>query len=140
MRHLGDETARLKLGVCNQLAHVVVERRAGRMATCDGARALGIDSRVGSLEAGKDADLCAVSLDGAHVRPVGDPVAAVVHAARASDVILTAVRGKVLYRSGRALTIDEAAARDAIERVAGKAGAALAVWVPGSVPAPPAAP
>lgn len=72
-----------------------------RMATVDGARALGLDDRIGTLEPGKDADLCAVSLDRPHVRPVHDPVAAITLAARGADVVLTAVRGRVLYRNGR---------------------------------------
>lgn len=69
-----------------------------RMATLDGARALGLDGRIGSLETGKDADLCAVALDGTHARPVHDPLAALFHAARAPDVVLSAVRGRILFR------------------------------------------
>jgi cytosine/adenosine deaminase-related metal-dependent hydrolase len=71
-----------------------------RLCTLEGARALGLDSRVGTLEPGKDADLCAVSLEGQHVRPVHDPLAALFHAARATDVVLTVVRGRVIYRAG----------------------------------------
>ncbi len=77
-----------------------------RLCTLDGARVLGLADRVGTLEPGKDADLCAVSLAGCHVRPVHDPAAAVFHAARASDVVLTVVRGRVLQRHGRVLTLD----------------------------------
>lgn len=73
-----------------------------RMATLDGARALGLEDRIGSLEPGKDADLCAVSLDPPHVCPVHEPCAAVVHAARGGDVLLTAVRGRELYLAGQA--------------------------------------
>jgi 5-methylthioadenosine/S-adenosylhomocysteine deaminase len=71
-----------------------------RLCTLEGARALGLDARIGTLEAGKDADLCAVSLEGQHVRPVHDPVAALFHAARAGDVVMTVVRGRVIYRGG----------------------------------------
>jgi cytosine/adenosine deaminase-related metal-dependent hydrolase len=77
-----------------------------RLVTIDGARALGIDDRVGTLEIGKDADLCAVRLTGIHVRPVIDPVAALFMAARGTDVMLTMVRGRVIYRDGAHLTID----------------------------------
>jgi cytosine/adenosine deaminase-related metal-dependent hydrolase len=71
-----------------------------RLCTIEGARALGLDSKVGSLEPGKDADLCAVSLHGEHTRPVHDPVAALFHAARAADVVMTVVRGRIIYRRG----------------------------------------
>jgi 5-methylthioadenosine/S-adenosylhomocysteine deaminase len=80
-----------------------------RMATLNGARALGFDSRVGVLEPGRDADLCAVRLDGVHARPVSDPGAALFMSARASDVVLTAVRGRILYRDGAWLSIDVSA-------------------------------
>jgi cytosine/adenosine deaminase-related metal-dependent hydrolase len=85
------------------------------MATLAGARALGIDSRVGSLEVGKDADLCAVSLSGVHTRPVHDPLAALFHTARAPDVMMTIVRGKVLYRGGHWLSLDVAGVRARVE-------------------------
>ncbi|HUF70961.1 MAG TPA: amidohydrolase family protein [Longimicrobiales bacterium] len=89
-----------------------------RMATLDGARSLGLDHVTGDLRAGLDADLCAVRLGGAHTGPVHDPVAAVVHSARASDVALTIVRGRILHRNGTCLTIDAAAAMRAVQAVA----------------------
>ncbi len=96
---------RARLGSAGELSNA----DALRLATLDGARALGLEARVGSLEPGKDADLCAVSLAGAHVLPVHDPLAALLHSARASDVVLTAVRGEILYRDGRVLSLDAAA-------------------------------
>jgi cytosine/adenosine deaminase-related metal-dependent hydrolase len=96
-----------------------------RLATVDGARALGMDDRVGTLEPGKDADLCAVSFAGAHVRPVHDPLAALFHAARGSDVVLTAVQGRVLYRDGRVLPLDEAALGAEVDAAAERLAAAL---------------
>lgn len=89
-----------------------------RLATIDGARSLALEERIGTLEPGKDADLCAVSLAGTHVRPVHDPVAALFHAARGTDVVMTAVRGRVLFRNGRVLTLDEAALAEAMEEPA----------------------
>lgn len=97
-----------------------------RLATIDGARALGLEERVGTLEPGKDADLCAVSLAAPHVRPVHDPVAALFHAARGTDVVMTAVRGRVLYRDGAVLTLDQAALARAVEEPARRVREALA--------------
>jgi cytosine/adenosine deaminase-related metal-dependent hydrolase len=95
-----------------------------RMVTLDGARALGLAGRIGSLEPGKDADLCAVALDRPHTLPVHDPCAAVVHAARGSDVVLTVVGGRTLYRDGRHLTLDVPALRQRIEAEGARIAAA----------------
>jgi 5-methylthioadenosine/S-adenosylhomocysteine deaminase len=90
------------------------------LATLEGARALGLERRIGSLEPGKDADLCAVSFGGAHTTPLHDPVSALFHAARAPDVVLTAVRGRILYRDGEVLSLDVGALRPALEEVAAR--------------------
>lgn len=89
-----------------------------RLCTVEGARTLGLEERIGTLEPGKDADLCAVSLRGAHVVPVHDPVAALFHSARGSDVTLTVVRGRILFQGGRVLSLDEAGLRSELERAA----------------------
>jgi len=77
-----------------------------RLVTIDAARALGIAGRTGSLEVGKDADLCAVSLDGPGTTPAGAPLDALFHAASGSEVVLTIVQGRVLYERGRYTTLD----------------------------------
>ncbi len=97
-----------------------------RLVTIDGARALGLDGRVGTLEPGKDADLCAVSLAAPHVRPVHDPAAALFHAARGTDVMLTMVKGRVLYSGGVVRTLDEAALAEAVLEPAARVREALA--------------
>lgn len=89
-----------------------------RMVTVDGARALGMSGEVGELRAGMQADLCAVSIEAPHTRPVHDPVATLFHAARASDVNLTVVGGRVLYAGAQVLTLDEAEVREAVDRCA----------------------
>jgi cytosine/adenosine deaminase-related metal-dependent hydrolase len=96
-----------------------------RLATLDGARALGLDGRIGTLEPGKDADLCAVSLAAPHVVPVHDPAAAVVHAARGCDMVLATVRGRVLQRDGRVLTLDADALLPPLEEAAERLRAVL---------------
>jgi 5-methylthioadenosine/S-adenosylhomocysteine deaminase len=77
------------------------------MATIEGARALRMDDRIGSLEPGKRADLIVVSMAGARQTPMYDPVSHLVYVARGSDVQTTIVNGKVLMRDRKMLTLDE---------------------------------
>ena len=56
---------------------------------------------MGSLEAGKLADVIAVDLSGSHQTPATDPVSAVVNACNGSDVLMTMVDGNVLYEKNR---------------------------------------
>jgi 5-methylthioadenosine/S-adenosylhomocysteine deaminase len=88
---------------------VVPARDLVRMATLDGARCLGLEKRIGSIEVGKEADLIAVDLTSERVRPVYDLASTVVYAAKASDVSLTMVAGRVLFDGHAVKTIDEAA-------------------------------
>src|SRR5450759_2493240 len=77
------------------------------MATIGGARALGLDKRVGSLEAGKRADLIVVAMIGARQTPLYNPVSHLVYVARGDDVRTTVVNGKVLMRDRQMRTLDE---------------------------------
>jgi 5-methylthioadenosine/S-adenosylhomocysteine deaminase len=77
------------------------------MATIRGARALGMEKEIGSLEAGKRADLIAVRLDRPHAVPLYDAVSQLVYALKASDVRDVMVNGRAVVRDGRILTLDE---------------------------------
>lgn len=70
------------------------------MATLGGARALGMEEQIGSIEPGKQADLCVVSLRNVHLCPSPDPYAALVFATQANDVVMTMVAGRIVYRGG----------------------------------------
>jgi 5-methylthioadenosine/S-adenosylhomocysteine deaminase len=84
------------------------------MATIDGARALGMADRIGSLEPGKRADLIVVGMERAGQTPLYDPVSHLVYATRGGDVRTTIVHGRVLMRDRRMTTLDEEAVlRDA---------------------------
>jgi len=85
------------------------------LATLGGARALGLDDQIGSLEAGKRADLAAVSLAGAHLTPTTDPASVLVFAAHQSDVCFTMVEGVVLFDGAEVKTVDEAEARRQVQ-------------------------
>jgi len=89
--------ARARLGSLRALS----AREALRLATLGGAEALGLENDVGSLEEGKRADLCVVTLDGWHARPVHDVESALVYSASARDVVATFVDGERLYDARR---------------------------------------
>ncbi|PYQ52866.1 MAG: amidohydrolase [Acidobacteria bacterium] len=79
------------------------------MATLGGARALGMEDRLGSLEVGKRADLVVVSLAAPRLHPLYDAVSHLVYVAKGADVSGVVVEGRVLMRDGKVLTLDETA-------------------------------
>jgi len=94
-------------------------REALRMATIDGARALGWDDEIGSLEPGKRADFVLFDLDNFEWTPYADPLQALVWSASPASVAETWVDGVPLYRDGRVETVDEVAIHaEARERAA----------------------
>jgi 5-methylthioadenosine/S-adenosylhomocysteine deaminase len=84
-------------------------RQALEMATIQGARVIGMENEIGSLEAGKRADLISVSLTEAHAVPLYDVYSQLVYALKGSDVRHVMVNGKLLVRNRKALTLDSAA-------------------------------
>ena len=77
------------------------------LATMGGARALGVDDRIGSIEAGKEADLVAFSLAHPDAHPVHDPAVTLVHAlAGAAPAVLVVVAGRERVRDGQVVDAD----------------------------------
>ncbi|MEM7233825.1 MAG: amidohydrolase family protein [Planctomycetota bacterium] len=92
-------------------------RRVLELATLGGARALGLESRVGTLTEGKRADLIAIDLSGLHMAPIHDVEAAIVWSANASDVRLTMVDGEIAYsREEASPRVDESSLREQLDR------------------------
>ena len=81
--------------------------KALEMATIDGARALGMESEIGSLEPGKKADLILVDMDKPHLYPLNMPVHRLTNFAGGQDVDTVIVDGKVLMQGRVVSTVDE---------------------------------
>jgi 5-methylthioadenosine/S-adenosylhomocysteine deaminase len=90
------------------------------MATIGGARALHMERLIGSLEAGKRADLITVSMSTARQTPMYDPISHLVYATRGDDVRTTIVNGKVLMKDRQVRTINRTAAIADANRLAAK--------------------
>jgi 5-methylthioadenosine/S-adenosylhomocysteine deaminase len=97
-----------------------------RMATLGGARALGMDSRIGSLEPGKRADLIVVGMGATRQTPMYDPVSHLVYVTRGDDVQTAIVNGTVLMRNRKVLTLDRAAVLRDAKSWAARVSAAVA--------------
>jgi len=77
------------------------------MATINGAKALGLDSKIGSLKIGKFADIISINLKTLATAPVYDPIAQIVYASHCNDVTNVWVAGKQLLNNGNLTTINE---------------------------------
>ena len=86
------------------------------MATLDGAKALGLDRRIGSIEPGKQADLVAVNLSALELSPCFDPLSHLVYAASRQDVSHAWVDGELLLSDSRLTRIDTEQLRYRVER------------------------
>jgi len=102
---------------------VLAARQALELATLGGARALGLDARVGSLEVGKEADLAAFRLEEPRGITAGHVEATLVYSLAGRTAALVAVAGRELVRDGRVLGVDPALAARVAETTA-----ALRAW------------
>lgn len=87
-----------------------------RMATIEGARVLGMDARIGSLEAGKQADLVRIDLSAPRLQPIYDTYATLVFAAMPADVSDVMVAGRWVMRDREVLSLErKKVLRDALQ-------------------------
>ncbi len=82
-------------------AHLQKARDALAMATIEGARALGLEDQIGSLEPGKQADIIAIDLHNSHTNPISKPHAAIAYSTNQDNVMMTMVGGRVVYDNFR---------------------------------------
>jgi cytosine/adenosine deaminase-related metal-dependent hydrolase len=99
----------------------ITARRVLELATIEGARSMGVDDKVGSLKAGKRADLIMVSTRAANLGVFGDPAVMLVTAAQPANVDTVMVDGRILKRNGKLTHLNV----DRIAKEAGQANAAL---------------
>lgn len=95
-------------------------RQAFELATIGGARALGLERELGSLEVGKRADVVVIRMDGPHVEPGGDAWSRLVYGCTARDVEHVLVDGEPVVRDGIHLRLDREAVLDRARREAPK--------------------
>lgn len=96
---------------------LVSAREALEAATLGGAKALGLDQTIGSLELGKQADIAVISLSDIAQQPVNDIYPALVFASNSRNVAMTMVAGIEVYRNGTMTTIDEAEIKRSITKI-----------------------
>jgi 5-methylthioadenosine/S-adenosylhomocysteine deaminase len=89
-----------------------------KMATINGAKALGLRENVGSLQVGKKADMVLIDLSKPHLKPLHNIYASIVYSARGSDVDTVIVDGKILMENRQVKTLDEQAVMEKAEKTA----------------------
>jgi 5-methylthioadenosine/S-adenosylhomocysteine deaminase len=110
----------------HQDATIITAEKVMEMATIDGARAVGLEAEIGSIEIGKKADLIVIDYDNAFMTPIHHPVSAIVYSALGNEVSSVMIDGRFVMRDGVVTAVNEMAARrqaqisaDALARRAG---------------------
>ena len=93
-----------------------------RMATIQGAKALGLEDIIGSLKPDKKADLIIIDTHKPHLTPLYNPTSHLVYAARGSDVTTSIINGRIVMENGRLLSFDIEKAMDDVNQIAAELG------------------
>lgn len=91
-----------------------------KMATIGGAKLLGLDDRIGSVEVGKAADLIIIDMNKPHLTPMYNPYSHLVYAASGNDVSTVIINGKIVMRDRQLLTIDISDVMEQVRKIAEK--------------------
>ena len=115
----GEMETAAKLHKVNTLDPTVMDAATVlRMGTIDGARALGLDHLIGSLECSKKADIIVVDLQQPHLTPVYNPVSHLIYCAGGGDVDTTIINGRVVMQNRQLQTIEIEDTMEAINLIA----------------------
>ena len=107
--------AMLAKGISQDASELAVHK-AIEMATIDGARALGLDNQIGSLEIGKSADVIAIDLSDLSLQPIYNPVSTLVYSCDRNHVTHTWCAGKLLMEDRRLVSLNSSQLRHSTER------------------------
>jgi 5-methylthioadenosine/S-adenosylhomocysteine deaminase len=97
---------------------VMSARTVLHMATSNGAKVLGLDRLVGTLEPGKKADIVIVDMNKPHLTPLYNEYSHLVYAVNGADVDTVLINGRIVMQNRRLLTINEAEAMQRVNQIA----------------------
>jgi 5-methylthioadenosine/S-adenosylhomocysteine deaminase len=119
----------------HQDATIMTAEKVLEMATIDGARAVGLEAEIGSIEVGKKADIVVIDYNNPFMTPIHHPVSAIVYSALGHEVTSVMIDGRFVMRDGIVGTVDETAVRrqaqvsaDALTKRAGTDSAKRRPW------------
>ncbi len=95
----------------HQDATIITAEKVLEMATIDGARAIGLEKEIGSIEVGKKADLVVLDYENAFMTPIHHPVSAIVYSALGNEVTTVMIDGRFVMRDGVVTGVNEADVR-----------------------------
>jgi 5-methylthioadenosine/S-adenosylhomocysteine deaminase len=102
----------------HQDATIITAEKVMEMATIDGAKAVGLEKEIGSIEVGKKADMLVLDYNNAWMTPIHHPVSAIVYSALGHEVSNVMIDGRFVLRNGQVTTVNELAVRQTAQRSA----------------------
>jgi 5-methylthioadenosine/S-adenosylhomocysteine deaminase len=114
------DTAAKSAKVTNLDPTVLDARTVLKMATIGGAKVIGLEDRIGTIEAGKKADIIIIDTNTPHMTPMYNPYSQIVYSATGGDVKDVIINGKIVYRDRRFITLDRHDIMNEVKRLSGR--------------------
>jgi 5-methylthioadenosine/S-adenosylhomocysteine deaminase len=115
----GEMDAAAKLAKVANLDPTVLDARTVlKMATVGGAKVIGLEDRVGTIKAGKKADIIIIDTNTPHMTPLYNPYSQLVYSAAGGDVRDVIINGRIVYRDRRFTTLDRDELINEVKRLA----------------------